>query len=323
LRFLVVSIDGTLRGRRSVEEEQGRVKVARARAIDTPQAQGYTAGVSGAYLVRPVRHTLPEAGALLAVERKSLGDSPYAAREILKVLRRPEHYAYVACLGSMVVGFCSSFETASDQGSRLELDMLGVLPAHRHRGLGTALVRTSMGEALRRGVREFRAVVAVDNVASHLVFVGAGLATLPHRFDMMIYEISGRRPLGFLPEGWSLHAGGLGRPEPASDGLASGRETHTLKDQAGAIAAMAQCLQVHTLAYRGMWLEKLWGASKRATRLAARAVVERAKVLGLDEIGYLAPSRGDADDQASNSAALLGEGYKRVGSYHVFKARRA
>lgn len=277
--------------------------------------------MSRAYLVRPVRHTLAEAAALLTVEHKSLGDSPYAAREILEVLRRPEHYAYVACLGSTVVGFCSCFETASDQGSRLELDMLGVLAAHRHRGLGTALVRTSMSEALRRGVREFRAVVAVDNVASHLVFVGAGLVALPHRFDMMIYEISGRLPVDFLPEGWSWHAGGLGRPEPASDGFTSGRETHTLKDQAGAIAAVAQCLQVHTLAYRGLWLEKLWGASKRATRLAARAVVERAKVLGLDEIGYLAPSRSDADAQASNSAALLRVGYKTIGSYHVFRAR--
>ena len=259
---------------------------------------------------------------MLAVERKSLGDSSYTAREILEVLRRPEHYAYVACLGSTVVGFCSCLETASDQGSRLELDMLGVLPAHRSRGLGTALVRTSIREALRRGARKFRSVVAVDNVASHLVFLGAGLVASPHRFDMMIYEISDIEPVAFLPERWTWHTGGLGRPESTSPGLACGQETHTLKDQAGAIAAMVECLQVHTLAYRGLWLEKLWGASRRATRLAARAAVERVKVLGLDEIGYLASSRGDADDQASNSAALLREGYKRVGSYHVFRARR-
>lgn len=284
--------------------------------------------MDGEYIVRAARCTLAEARALLAVERKALGDSPYVAEEILDVLRRPEHHAYVACLGDDVVGFCSCFETRAGGGNRLELDMLGVLPAHRHHGLATALVTRSMREARQRGVTDFRAVVATDNLESCSVFRRAGLPPSPHAFDMLVYEITDSRPAASLPHRWEWQItrggspGAVVRPDVGSCRFACGREMHRLKDEEGLTVATAECLQVQTMAYQGLWLEKLWGASDRATRLMARALVERAKALDLDEIGYLAQRKREAVHAAGESSPLIHEGFECVGSYLVFGARR-
>jgi len=280
--------------------------------------------MGGAYVIRAVRCTLAEARALLAVERQTLGDSLYTADEVLDVLRRPEHHAYVATQADQMVGFSSCIETLTVWGKRLEIDMLGVLPTHRHRGLGTALVTRSIRAARDRGVRDLRAVVAADNVASQVAFRRAGLAALPHPFDMLIYEITGVEPVAFLPEGWTwqIERDNTSGP-PGGYGVSSAvggshLEVHSLRDQEGTTRATAECLEVHTLAYRGLWLEALWGASPRAIRLAARVIAERGKALGLDEVGYLARPTNKVDHGVSNSADLVREGYQNVGSYLVF-----
>lgn len=258
------------------------------------------------YVVQKVLSTLAGAEALLAVERATLGDSPYEAAHILELLQRPEHHAYLATLEGTPVGFCSCLETPTREGPRLELDMLGVLAAHRGRGVATQLVRCAMEDALRRGVERFRAIVREDNVASRRVFERAGLS-LFYACDMLVYEIRGRVPLAFLPEGWTW----------SFAPLAPGLEAHELRNAAGAPAATSECLQVHTLAYAGLWLERLWADSDQAQALIGRAAVERAKALSLDEVGYLLPQT-----DGSRSDALLREGYRCTGRYVILTARR-
>ena len=60
--------------------------------------------------------------------------------------------------------------------------------------------------------------------------------------------------------------------------------------------ALAECQRVQTLAYQGVWIERLWAASDEALSLLARAVIEWGKRLDLDEVGYLAPR--PYDDEA-------------------------
>ena len=74
-----------------------------------------------AVTIRPARPVPADAEALLAVERSSLGDSPYTPEEVLAVLRLPEHYACLALAEGRPVGFCSCFETPTDAGPRLEI----------------------------------------------------------------------------------------------------------------------------------------------------------------------------------------------------------
>jgi ribosomal protein S18 acetylase RimI-like enzyme len=257
---------------------------------------------------------------LLRVEHDSLGDSDYDLAEALAVVARPEHAAYVAYAGEWGVGFCSSFDTPTGAGARLEVDMLGVLPAYRGRGIATRLIRHATQEAIERGVGVGRAVVALDNVASQKAFrragfrpVGAGEAT---PFSMLVYHILGTVPQA-LPDGWRVrienHAG-------AKDGGVA-RESVALY-HGGRPAGGAECLCVHTLAYRGLWIEALSAASHEARRWLARGIVERAKTLDLDQVGYLAP--GDAtsgNDAPPEVVAMARAGFETLGSYLVFAAR--
>ena len=260
--------------------------------------------------IRRAEATLADAEALLAVERQSLKDSPYTPEEVRQVLSRPEHRAYLAWRGGEPVGFCSCFETPTDTGPRLELDLLGVVPAHRGRGLGTRLIRYSIAQALCEGIRAFRAVVAVDNGASQGAFRRAGLLPEPRPRVLLIYEVRGNAPRGFLPPGWRWQAHDQGP-----------RQIHSLYAEQGDLVASAECLEVHTCAYSGLWLERGWACSPQAEQYLARALVERAKALNLDEVGYLAPipALPDADEAW---LPWLREGYQRVTPlYTVWLAR--
>ncbi|MBN1399553.1 MAG: GNAT family N-acetyltransferase [Anaerolineae bacterium] len=256
--------------------------------------------------IRPVARTPSDAAVLLAVEKASLGDSDYGPDEALAVLQRPEHHAYLAQIGEACVGFCSCLETPGAEGPRLEVDMLGVVPAWRGQGIATALVAFCMGEALARGTHTFRAVIAEGNLASQRTFERVGFAC-SQSVQMLVYALHGWAPIEFLPAGWA-HRGDRARR--------GGGERHSLIDAGGSVVALAECLPVHTLAYVGLWIENIWGISPEATRLMARALVERAKQLACDEVGYLLP----LTDGTSYREPLLREGFAEAGRYRIYKA---
>ncbi len=279
-----------------------------------------------AVTIRPARPVPADAEALLAVERNSLGDSPYTPEEVLAVLRRPEHCACLALAEGRPVGFCSCFETPTDAGPRLELDMLGVLPGHRGRGIATTLLRAAMADARDRGIRLFRGVVAADNTASQRAFERAGLRHAPPPRDLTVYELQGDAPLPYLPEGWgamTTHEGVVEAPTrpPLHFGAGGpGREVLHIRAAGGRIAALAEAQRVYTLSYRGLWLERHWAASPRALLALALGLVERARALGLDEVGYLAPPSPKALGEGDEAVTWLRAGYRVVGRYFIYTA---
>ena len=135
---------------------------------------------------------------LLHVERRSLGDSDLSVDEALAVLRSPAHLCLGAFVGATLVGFLSCFETYATTGPRLELDMLGVLPEHRNRGVATALIRAASVHAHASGVALARTVVRTDNPASLAAFLKAGLSVATEA-AMLIWDRSGDRSSGLTP----------------------------------------------------------------------------------------------------------------------------
>jgi len=267
---------------------------------------------------------LADATALLTVERRSLGDSPYTPEEALTILRRPEHHAYLALAAGRPVGFCSSFETPTDAGLRVELDMLGVHPDYRGRGIATSLLRAAMAGARARGIRLFRGAVAAGNVPSQRAFETAGLRRGALPSDLTVYQLQGDTPLPYLPEGWAARvideatAEAPVVPAPRFGASGAGREVLQIQDEGGRTVALAEAQQVHTLSYRGLWLERWWAASPDAHLALALGLVERARGWGLDEVGYLAPPRCDTPED--EAVTWVRAGYRVTGRYYVYTA---
>lgn len=275
--------------------------------------------MAGQYLVRRVRPSWADARALTTVERLSLGDSAYTPREMLAILLRPEHHCYLALLGEEAVGFCSCIETPTTLGGRLEIDMLGVLAEHRRRGLGRAMVARALHDARRRGVTLARGVVAADNLASQKLFREQGLVapSSPHEMLVCLTD-GGDQGMPALAPGWEHRITRNGRSVPAHrpPGRALGRELHELVNGAGAVVGTAETLQVATLSYRGLWLERLWASTPADAERMARAIAARGRTLGMDEVGHLAPVGPDTVGDVAR--ALRHAGYEPVGRYYVF-----
>jgi hypothetical protein len=148
-------------------------------------------------------------------------------------------------------------------------------------------------------------------------------------FSVLAYEVRGADPVGFLPPKWSWHTAQDGdtsipnEPVQSLNAEGRGREVHWIEDAKGVTVAAAECQTVYTLAYRGLWLEKLWASSSTAMGLVARAVIERAKAMDLDEVGYLAPRESSSRSITARITPLLREGYRGVGGYYVFTAGAA
>jgi len=279
--------------------------------------------MEGCYSIRRARLSLSEAEALLAVEHHSLGDSSYTPQEILAVMRRPEQYAYVAVSGEEPVGFCSCFETPSVFGCRLELDMLGVVPTHRRRGVATALLKRAVADGHARGVRIFRGLVAVGNMASQWPFRNAGLSASAPAVDMFVRELRPDEALPSLPPaGWTWHPEEDYRSEgggQVADGSASAwPQGACWLEREGIAAAGAECLQVHTMSYRGLWLEGLWAVSDDAWRLIVRLVVAKAEDMRLNMVSYLAPRLFAGGGRSRQRSLLEAQGYRALGSYYRF-----
>lgn len=270
-------------------------------------------------IIRRAEPIFDDARTLLAVEHDSLADSPYTPRQIVSVLGRPEHYAYLAFVEDEAVGFCSCIQTPLGEKGQLEIDMLGVLAPYRRQGIGASLIARGVVEAMERDVCNYRAVVAVDNVASQRTFQSLGF-TQVSTVEMIVYQVRGRAPVPFLPPGWAwrtLFEGSLdGSTLSHTFGATGvGREVHYLLDERGNIMGAAECLQVQTMAYTGLWLEKFVVSSNGITEQMARALAERAKALNVDEVGYLLP-HGGADEAL---IPLVAAGYENVGRYLVLR----
>lgn len=272
------------------------------------------------WTIRRAAPTLEDARRLLAIENASLGDSDYTPRQALAVLRRPEQHALLALEGDEAVGFCSCLFTPTTVGARLEIDLLGVLPSHQGRGLGTALIWAAQQEACGQGIRQVRAVVAVDNAASLRAFARNLIAPVGPPRALLVYAIHGFAPRESLPCGWQvrvLHRGAVTSPTGDRFDAGQGRTVHCISQPAQGTVALGECLQVHTLCYRGLWLETAWSADDEALAVLLRWLVEYAKRRKLDEVGHLC----DAPADSPARQVWLAEGYTSVGDYYVLQGR--
>jgi len=263
-------------------------------------------------VIRPAPHAPQDAEGIRRVQQVALGDAPYDPDALLATMCRPGHCTHVATEGAEIIGFCDTFASPTADGPRLEVDLLGVLPWHRRRGIATELLTTALKHAHGQGIQACRAIVRVDNLASRRVFERAGLHSVGLHY-LVMRSLSGGSP--------SLSAG-AGRTCVVTDtGICSEftdpRDSTTLRllDDSGACLAEAECLHVHTLAYGGLWVERVSARDATQAMALADALVALGGRHGTDRVGYLIP----ADAAGEHHVAWLRAGYERIGTYVVFQ----
>ena len=75
----------------------------------------------------------------------------------------------------VLIGFVDAFSTVSARGMlRWEVDLLGVHPDHRGKGIAQSLVREVLQQGKDAGINEARALVHIDNRASTNTFLRCG-----------------------------------------------------------------------------------------------------------------------------------------------------
>ena len=99
---------------------------------------------------------------------------------IARVSLESNHATLVETRGDDLIGFVDAFSTvAADGVLRWEVDLLGVAPAWRGRGVAGRLVQRAVEVGRERGARRARALVRIDNTASLRVFERCGFAAEP------------------------------------------------------------------------------------------------------------------------------------------------
>lgn len=260
---------------------------------------------------------MEDARAIARVEAATLGDSDLTPAEMLSVLALPRQFVYLAFAQEDCIGLLATFDSPSPGGTRLELDMLGVVQAWRGRGVARALAKQAIADGRERGCRTFRAIVATDNVPSRRVFEHAGLS-IHGKPDLLLTRVfSGFSEVPFLPPGWNLDvvddlACSASIPE-GSWGLAGHRGLF-IRDAARSIVAAIALLRVQTMAYSGYWIEKVMAVDDGAAEVVFAAAAEDAKAARLDEVGVLL-----AVDDTLARAALV-SGYESAGRYNIMLA---
>ena len=292
--------------------------------------------------IRQFAGTLSDARGLIEVDGETFRQCDYAPAYLLDLLSGPHHWAAVAEDEGRVVGFVSAFETHGLAGDRWEVDELAVRPAYRGRGWGTRLVASAVARgAAASGLVQARALVAARNLASQRAFEKVGFRAQAE-VDLLLYEVGGRVPrpqatgAPLVREARQVGTPGAGVAGADAGAIAAlgGRPvaevaalierpdlSYLLAEEGERTVGYAELIEVHTLQYRGYWLESLVicaGTARADRRRIAKALfsaaIEAAKRdLVLDLVGYLA-SREDK----GRYAACVGEGFRRIEADRVY-----
>jgi GNAT superfamily N-acetyltransferase len=101
-------------------------------------------------------------------------DNPDAER-IARVILESNRVTLVEEADGRLVGFVDAFSTAAQDGTlRWEVDLLGVHPNYRNRGIAQALVQEVVKAGCKLGAKAARALVKIDNHASLTTFRRCG-----------------------------------------------------------------------------------------------------------------------------------------------------
>jgi len=276
------------------------------------------------YTVQRIIPSEAQTREVLSIERTCFGESALSPHQAMALFARREQRLYLAELPQgQVVGFCSCFLLAGEQGRRLEIDLLAVLPGGRGRGIGTALVTTAKQAASDEGIGAVRAVVRVGNRASEGAFERAGLTPSQARYQLLVYTPVGAQPVLYLPSDWHEGVPSEASDDPTlweADAAPEPGSIHAyeLVDQSGRRQAHASVASVYTLSGPSLWIETLEAETVRLAAMVARGLVERAKRWALAQVGLLV---GRATIGPDLETALIAEGFERFGSFRLFETR--
>lgn len=92
---------------------------------------------------------------------------------------------FVALLDGKVVGWCDVIRKQQAAVRHIGVLGMGVHPAHRHQGIGTQLIQTTIAQAWARGITRIELTVRADNLAAIALYKRHGFvqeSVHPHGF---------------------------------------------------------------------------------------------------------------------------------------------
>jgi GNAT superfamily N-acetyltransferase len=221
------------------------------------------------FLIRPAG--AGDVMGLIAVKAAVWPQEKTLPEYVIALLDQPERITLVAEVAGVVAGFVDGFLTLSNIGvRRWEVDLLAVQPNYQGRGIATDLVAASTQAGWEMGASLARALIAVENIASQRTFAHCGYVLDPTLRGIWV----------------------------ASQG----------DGQAVSVPEKLHLIPVHTLNYRGVWLE---GQLTPAGFAAANTVRTR---YGWDVSGAVIALADTAIIQAATAAD-----YGLVGHYQFWQ----
>ena len=109
-------------------------------------------------------------GPISLLHRACFPDDPWDAGAIEQIMGIPGFFGRVGWAKTAPVGFALALAL----GEEAEIVSLGVLPEHRRRGIGSALLDAICGEARSRGAARVVLEMASDNEAASALYAGRG-----------------------------------------------------------------------------------------------------------------------------------------------------
>ena len=109
-------------------------------------------------------------GPISLLHRACFPDDPWDAGAIEQIMGIPGFFGRVGWAKTAPVGFALALAL----GEEAEIVSLGVLPEHRRRGIGSALLDAICGEARSRGAERVVLEMASDNEAASALYAGRG-----------------------------------------------------------------------------------------------------------------------------------------------------
>lgn len=124
---------------------------------------------------------------------------------IARVSLDSSHATFVETDGERLIGFVDGFTTvASDGILRWEVDLLGVDPGYRGRGIARRLIDSNVEAGRKAGAAMTRALVRLDNAPSLGAFARAGFILQPEPCSLFVSADDVAERLSMPPDAYLL-----------------------------------------------------------------------------------------------------------------------
>jgi [ribosomal protein S18]-alanine N-acetyltransferase len=120
--------------------------------------------MSAPLFIRPMRCS--DLDRILKIENASFGEDAYDRNLFAKFFHKCRDLFLVAVRGRNVCGYMVTCIGGRAEEDRAELVSVAVDPKHRVKGVGTALMDSTLRRLRRRGVLQFHLTVKVTNAAA-------------------------------------------------------------------------------------------------------------------------------------------------------------